>query len=340
MGASERPIKFLTNCSPLEKTQGAGREFFIETIEDKDMVRPRGKLLLAKGLFKNSAIIIHQPGAEIVYLAFLHWVFYKWTAKIIAVDFQFSKPKKGFISQIKSAVWKFAWSKVDLVLGHMKYNIYLNKYYGIDDSKFYYIPFKVNGLNAMDECMSYESDYIFSGGYSWRNYDLLFRAMAQLPDIRLRLLTLKKERLTIHNTYFKDADLPDNVTVFEHDLNPGTWMEEISKSRCVVLPISPDAICSNGISVALQAMALGKCLIITNCPAVEGIFIDRVDCFIVDPADTDGMAKVISEVVNNSELRRKVAEAGRLKALSYGGVDELMERIMGASLQLGFRSAR
>ena len=64
--------------------------------------------------------------------------------------------------------------------------------------------------------------------------------------------------------------LPPNVEVVRHD-GSDSFLDHIAASRLVALPIKRENISASGIGVYLAAMALGKCVVISEGPAVNGV---------------------------------------------------------------------
>lgn len=283
--------------------------------------------LFLAGLYRYDAIVIHQPGLELVALSLCKRLFRFGAAKLVGVDFQFSRPRPGLKGTWRAWIWRLVWSRVDLVLSHFNHSPELERYFGIQSDHFEYIPFKVNGYEHLDNVQIVDEGYVFTGGYSWRDYRLFCDAMALIPEVNAKIVTLNAQELRQHRTETTELALAANIELVEHDMNPDTWLDMLRRARYVVLPISAEAICSNGISVALQAMALGKPVIITPSPAVEGIFEDGRECLIVPHGDARAMADAIVRLQGDDHLRRRLAENGRKAALAFGGLDALMERI-------------
>jgi len=317
----------LTNCSPLEKVPENGQRLVYHVVRDGAHGKYGRLLVFLKGLFGYDAIVLHQPGLELVVLSLVKMLLPLRTARLVGMDFQFARPRSGLKGRLRGLVWYLTWRQVDLVIGHLHHRAELRQLFGIREENFRFVPFKVNGYEALGKVEITDDGYVFTGGYSWRDYGLFCRAMELVPEVPAKLVTLKPQELVQHHTDTFGIDLPSNIELVEHDLNPQTWLDMLRKARCVVLPISSDAICSNGISVALQAMALGKPVIITPTPAVDGILEDGHHCLIVAHGDPDAMAEAIRTLQNDGKLRMQLAENGRRYALSLGGVDELMIRL-------------
>jgi glycosyltransferase involved in cell wall biosynthesis len=77
-------------------------------------------------------------------------------------------------------------------------------------------------------------------------------------------------------------------------------------------------------------MLLGKCVILTEGPATNGLFTDEV--LKAPPEDAQALAEVIDRAWNDRELRERTAAAGYRYALALGGEPELVQRLIDLSL--------
>jgi glycosyltransferase involved in cell wall biosynthesis len=287
---------------------------------------------LLKGLFCNDVAVVHQSGKDIIFLVFLNQLLFLGSRRIVGIDFQFARPEPGLKGTFKAFVWKLAWSNVSLVIAHMRFKEELTRFYGIPEERFKLLPFKINGYEDIDQVDISDKGYVFTGGYSRRDYRTFCAAMALLPDIPAKLVTLNPDALKIHGVSDKDIVAPENVEVIRHDQNPVTWQRFVADSSCVVIPISSETICSNGISVCLNAMGLCKPVIISRSPAVDGIFESGNECIIVDFNDVEGMATAIRRLWDDTTFRKGLAERGYNAAITLGGVNAFMERVAQAVL--------
>ncbi|HAC87605.1 glycosyltransferase [Marinobacter sp.] len=326
MDEQHQPERWFTNCSPLVNCERYGKDFVCETIPD-DIKGGARLLRLIRGVIRNEVAVIHQTGKDIFFLVVFNKLFLGGRRRIVGVDFQFSRPQANLTGKIKASVWKWVWSNVNLVIAHMRYIRSLEIFYGIKKERFVFVPFKINGYENLSDFDVSDKGYLFTGGYSWRDYKTFCDAMTLLPDIPAKLVTLNPESLSVHGVYDNNICAPDNVEVIRHDQNPETWLEFLGNSRCVVIPISSETICSNGISVCLNAMGLRKPVVISRSPAVDGIFESGEECLIVEFNDPEGMASAIRKVWSDSAFREDLAERGCNAAKAFGGVEELMERI-------------
>lgn len=75
-----------------------------------------------------------------------------------------------------------------------------------------------------------------------------------------------------------------------------------------------------------EAMACGLPVVSTTVMGVEPAFEHGVEGFKLGPDDIEGMARAISELLDNPERARRMGEAGRRRALEHFGLEEAVQR--------------
>lgn len=133
--------------------------------------------------------------------------------------------------------------------------------------KFSYVPLgmaKIDGINTV------KGDYVFSTGRSNRDYDFLIEALAG-TDIKVRIACGGY-------VYSEDADV-GNVEVLQGCYGKD-MLEEMACSFCVVIPLK-DTHISSGQLVILQAMQLGKSVIVTENDTAKDYIANGKNGFII-----------------------------------------------------------
>jgi glycosyltransferase involved in cell wall biosynthesis len=76
-------------------------------------------------------------------------------------------------------------------------------------------------------------------------------------------------------------------------------------------------------------MAFGVPVIITECPAVNGLLTD--EAVVVRAGDADALADAMRRVWEDESLRRVLAERGRRYAMAHGSKERLHRDILAAA---------
>jgi glycosyltransferase involved in cell wall biosynthesis len=141
-----------------------------------------------------------------------------------------------------------------------------------------------------------DDGYLFSGGYSNRDYDTLLRALDAFP---YRIVVAASRRNVLSVSPGKDVDIHRDIPEEDFELL-------LAKSRVVVLPLK-DASDACGQSVLLRVLRNGKPLIATRHPSIELYFDSSYPGF-VEVGDVESLAMVVSKAMNDAAFRRELAD--------------------------------
>lgn len=174
--------------------------------------------------------------------------------------------------------------------------------------------------------MSKDGSYVLSLGSSYRDYDTLIKAIKKL-NYPTKVILPEKSQVEYHNTYLEDSFIADNIEIIRHDYNYDTWNDYIANARLVVIPITKAALQPAGISVYLEAMALGKPVIVSEGPSTKGILVNN-EAEIVPAEDSEALASAIEKIWSDKNYRDYIAANGKKYALSLGGEERLVKDIL------------
>lgn len=249
----------------------------------------------------------------------MRWLLPTARYKLVAVDPVLGQPS-GFWGGVKARAERLLLSMVDLFIFYHKDTSQLESLYGIGAERICYVPFKINGYETVLATTPSDEGFILSCGRSYRDYGTFCQALRDLP-YQARILA-PAEQASEHGTVFDFNSMPSNVTLITDDGSGRSWIDWIARSRLVVLPLLPNTLTTVGISACLVAMALGKCVIITDGLATRGI-LEQGEAVIVPPCDPAALRAAIIRACEDSAFRTRVASVGRAYALSLEGVDRL-----------------
>jgi glycosyltransferase involved in cell wall biosynthesis len=269
--------------------------------------------------------LINSTANVLLLLCLLKWIIPNCNIKIISVDLILSKPesvKEYFLSKVKSFIFK----KVDHFIFYMKDCTGYKKYYGINEKKVKYIPFKINSYEYAKTRILENQDYILTGGVSKRDYTTLFKAVRGLA-YKIIVLTPPNSVSMEHGTVICPADMQENIEIVHDNGSPESWVDFIAKAKLVVLPIKANTISPTGVSTYVLAMALKKCVIISEGPATRDVIPDGA-AIVVPPGDPDALRKAIIQVSENVIYREKIAEEGYRYATTLGDHERLISDII------------
>lgn len=176
--------------------------------------------------------------------------------------------------------------------------------------KFVFTPVGVS-FAAPSGRVPLDGGYIFSAGFSNRDYEFLVNAV-EGTGRRLVIACRGMEQPQVRN-----------VTVLQDCFGQDT-VDFMAGASAVVVPLKSKEI-SSGQLVFLQAMALGVPVVVTDTPSVREYITDGEDGFLIGN-DPGQLNEVLDRIDNDGELRRRVSERGRRKAAGYS-IEGLMARV-------------
>lgn len=231
-----------------------GRKSKIETIKCfiKYFTFPLGIILSGK---KFGKILAWQQFFGLNYAFFSRLFHLKKRTKLYVMTFIY-KPKGGKVGKIYDRYMHYIVESeyIDKFICFSSAECdYYKDLFGVD--KFIYVPLGKEPMNVNEDEIA-DDGYIFSTGRSNRDYDFLIESLAD-TDYKVRIAC---------GMWQYAKPLPQNSTLL-HDCYGKLMIKELAHCHCVVIPLK-DLNISSGQLVILQAMQLGKPLIVTKSNGV------------------------------------------------------------------------
>jgi glycosyltransferase involved in cell wall biosynthesis len=261
---------------------------------------------------------------DILKLAILK-VLFLFRIKTIVFDLILKRPiglRERLISLLKGLAIGF----VDLIICLQKDVSGYERFYRIPRRKFEYVPFKANNLDVANFIRGEDGDYVVSCGASYRDYKTLIEAVSELQYPTRIIMSEGAEYA--HNARWVDT-LPSNVQRLNAVHSREEYSRLIAGSRVVVVPILSAAIQPAGISVCLEAMALGKPVIVSRGVSSNGV-LDGGLALICEPENVSDLKEKLALMWEDEQLRKEYARRGKDYAHSLGGNAQLAKNIENA----------
>ena len=238
-------------------------------------------LKLAKGretLILNGSVGRRQKYRDLIFAILLKLTFSR-PPRVLMQDATWEPRSEALESEfpfLKRILPKLARMVISLIDGpHVRYAVLSTKevetfpeVWGVDPDRVVFQPFP-NTLHEYRGMKTRDDGYLFSGGNSVRDYELLEAAL-EGTNIPTR----------ITSKWQPTRDLPNlEVSPTSHK----DFMSLLANSRAVVVPLR-QSVRSAGQQSYLNAMGLGKAVIVTEAPGVRDYIIDGVTGIIVQPA--------------------------------------------------------
>jgi glycosyltransferase involved in cell wall biosynthesis len=314
-------IRIITNMARLADTryEGAAFEFSPHA--------PRGIAGAVKTFFRSfrhDFILLDGTVRDALILAALKSVVPFHRAKIVLLDVLLSTPN-GFWGRAKARLIGRLLRRTHRIMLYYRNTQGWQQHYGIPADRFRYIPFKVNQREMISRITPVDGGYVFCGGKTRRDFATLFEAVKEL-DFPVKVVTTSNRDIAPHGSYVDERTAPPNVEVVRLDGSPEAFISHMASGRLVVLPITPE-ISGAGISVYAQAMALGKCVVISAGPGAEDVLTSD-QAIIVPPSDPAELRRAIERAFTDPSYRAPFERNGYQWAMSLGGEDQLYETIL------------
>jgi glycosyltransferase involved in cell wall biosynthesis len=159
---------------------------------------------------------------------------------------------------------------------------------------------------------------VFAGGDSLRDYRTLIEAARTVP-FPVTIATRRTNEEWIR-------DLPANVVV--STLSHGEFNRRIASASVVVVPLKPRDDRGSGQTTYLNAMALGKAVILTDVAGARDYVRDGQTGLIVPPGDSGALGAALRRLLEDRDYARRVGAAARRDALDRFGPDRYVEQLL------------
>jgi glycosyltransferase involved in cell wall biosynthesis len=292
-------------------------------------------------LLQRADIVVIDCRDVLLYRICTHFLLFPWTRKpLVAVDLVLRKPT-GLRRRVAALAKRILLSRVQHYIHYFQDISGYTKHFGISRARSSYVPFKVNirSVNLTSEDIS--EDFIFTMGQSLRDYDTFIRAIAELPyPAAIPEFSFDSFEGKDETFRWTRQNVPQQLTILPDSGSSADLVKNLARARLFVVPTQASSLCASGLSTYLDAMYLGKCVILSSGPGASDLLTEQA--LLVPPHDVGALRNTIRRAWEDDALRNRTASAGRRYALSLGGEPELLQRIFHRTLEViaGFHSAR
>jgi glycosyltransferase involved in cell wall biosynthesis len=297
-----------------------------------------GNLRLYLELAKHDYALINCSPTQLFHVVLLNMLNPFSRCRVVSLDTVLPVPRlKSWSDRLAHRIKVRLFRGVHLFIEYFKDTRGYEHHYGMPPHKFRYVPFKINRYEKVLATPVSDRGYIFCGGNTRRDFATLFEAVRDTP-YPVRIVTMSEHIIRGHGSHLEESNVPSNVEIVRHD-GSESFVDHIAAARLVVLPIKKENISASGIGVYLAAMGLGKCVVISNGPAVDGV-VPEGAAVVVPPEDPHALRAAIKRAYEDAEFRQRVAETGKDYARSLKGERRLYESVLGVLTDdfLGTRS--
>lgn len=177
---------------------------------------------------------------------------------------------------------------------------YYQRVFGWKPDKLAFVPFHTDPA-FLDRPEVPEEGFILSAGRTFRDYPTLVAAASRGLEMPVTVVAGRSG--------FSRSDVPATMTV-RYDLPLPELIALIGRSSIVVLPLESREI-SIGQSVLLEAMAMGKPVVVTSTNGTADYVEHMKTGILVPPSDAGAMHDALNLLARSGELRRRLGAAAR-----------------------------
>jgi hypothetical protein len=284
-----------------------------------------------KAELAGADVVLIECGDELLFRSAAYYAMRPWLPKfLVAADLVLRKPlswvargsalaKRGLLSQVDHFIHFFR--DVDGYAAH----------FGITAERSSYVPFKVNSWGEVPPSLAHSEDYVYAAGLSLRDYHTFVRVVGDLgiPAAMSEFAFRNFERPKGTSAIPRES-LPPNLTLLPDSGGHEDFLTALARAKVVVVPTLKVSMCASGISTYLEAMYLGKAVIVSEGPGASDVLTDQA--LLVPAEDYDALRRAIRTVWDDDGLRRRLGASGHAYALSLGGKQEMMQRLIEATV--------
>jgi glycosyltransferase involved in cell wall biosynthesis len=185
-------------------------------------------------------------------------------------------------------------------------------YIGVDKEYFS----RYTGTNEPEK-----KNFLMSSGNSGRDFDILIRA-AQKVDFPFKIYCRPE-------SYPKQKPVPKNVEILSGDFPFGQICQDYADARIVLIPLASKPKGTAGIISLLDAMAMGKPVIITRNKNLDVDFQHEKEKIgmEVDESDTDGWVNAITVMLNDYQSLKNMGDRSMELGKKKFHVDTFVEQL-------------
>jgi glycosyltransferase involved in cell wall biosynthesis len=181
----------------------------------------------------------------------------------------------------------------------------LSREWGVPQSRLHFVPVGIDtdfyGLQPEPQAPNV---VVSAGEDRYRDHALLVSAVASLrgrhPDIGLELAT----KLTV--------DVPTELGVVHRARLDGKMRDLYRNASVVAIALKP-TLSGSGLTVALEAMASGRPVVMTDNPGISDYVEHGVTGLLVPPNDVEAFAAAIGEMLADPQRRAEMGAAGAIR---------------------------
>ena len=174
---------------------------------------------------------------------------------------------------------------------------------------------------------------ISAAGLEWRDYPTLIAAVESTPDLQVRLAAASP--WSKHSNETENRALPANVDARRYEYNELRTL--YASSAFVVVPLYENDF-QAGITSMLEAMAIGKAIVVTATTGQRDVVVDGENGLTVAAGDVKGWRTAIARLQSDTDLRDRLGVNARQWIEKNATLEVWVDHIVSALRESATRS--
>jgi glycosyltransferase involved in cell wall biosynthesis len=202
---------------------------------------------------------------------------------------------------------------------------FARKELGISSSRLKLIHFHVDHRFYRPQIARVRDNQICAAGLEWRDYPTLIDAVSDHPELTVKLAAASPWSRGVNET--EERSLPAHVDARRYDYH--ALRDLYSESSIVVVPLYDNDF-QAGITTILEAMAMGKPVVVTRTMGQRDVIQDGSNGLYVTPSDPEEWKRVIQRLRRDPTLRNRLGQRARRWIEENATLDVWVEKVAGA----------
>lgn len=203
--------------------------------------------------------------------------------------------------RVRRYEYRWAYRSVDVVYYFSRnQGTILQQALGLPPERLRYLPFGVD-TETFTPTGAPDEEYVLAVGRDRaRDWPTLFEAVGSLDA---------SVKVCCRPSQIRGLEVPENVELLGY-VDRDRYRKLLGSAKVVAVLTKPVRYPS-GQSVLLEAMAMGRTVVVTNTPSISDYIRDGVDCIAVPPGDPAAVRRAIEEAAADDALRGRIGANAR-----------------------------
>lgn len=253
-------------------------------------------------------IVISWSAVVGLFMGFFKLIFFRNTPKLFVNTFIFRPRQSRIVTKVRFWFYKACVKKMDGIICHSRdeANYYKNLFH-LNRGKIKFVPYGIE-IPEVNFQKKEEETYIASAGKSNRDYELLKTAMNG-TEVKMKIYCSRDYKTFVEDT--KNSNLKVYI-----DTPLKQFLEGLHNALFVIIPLKHPEF-SSGQLVLLQAMALGKAVIATDCWGTRDYIEDMENGILVAPGEALQLREKILYLLSNPRKTERMGKNAKKTVEEY-----------------------